>query len=208
MAKLKLSKNALAKEREQLKLYQKLLPSLDLKRRQLTVEHDKARRAVLQAQQDAAGFEERIAGELPMVANREMELSGLLRVRAVHEGVENVVGVKLPRLDSVDYVQADYALLARPAWVDVLMEQLRAAIEMRLHVEIAQRRVAILEKAVRRITQRVNLFERILIPQARNHIKRIQIFLGDLERDAVVRSKLAKSRQHAPLAGFEQGSSP
>jgi V/A-type H+-transporting ATPase subunit D len=196
MAKLTLSKNALAREREQLKLYKKLLPSLDLKRRQLTLEHEKARQAVLQARHDAAGFEEAIARELPMVADPEMDLSGLLKVRAVHQSVENVVGIKLPRLDSVDYEQTDYALLAKPAWVDVLMEQWRAAIEMRLNVDIAEQRVAVLGKAVRRITQRVNLFERILIPQALTHIKRIQIFLGDLERDAVVRSKLAKSRQH------------
>jgi len=204
MAKLTLSKNALAKEREQLKLYKKLLPSLDLKRRQLIVEHEKARQTVLQAREDAAGFEERIARELPMVADPELGIDGLLRVRAVHQSVENVVGVKLPRLDSVDYEQEDYALLAKPAWVDVLMEQLRAAIEMRLHVTIAEQRVKVLEKAVRRITQRVNLFERLLIPQAHAHIKRIQIFLGDLERDAVVRSKLAKSRQHPGVASVTQ----
>lgn len=197
MAKLRLSKHALAKEREQLKLYQRLLPSLDLKRRQLTVEHEKAKRGVTRARQAAARFDEDIAAELPMVADRGMDLSGLLTVRDVHQGVENVVGVKLPRLERVDYEQAHYALLARPAWVDVLVERLRESVEMRLRASIAEQRVALLDKAVRKLTQRVNLFDRVLIPEARDNIKRIQIFLGDLERDAVVRSKLAKAK-HLP----------
>ena len=49
-------------------------------------------------------------------------------------------------------------------------------------------------RAVRRITQRVNLFEKILIPNAQKNIQRIRIFLGDAERSAVVRSKLAKAK--------------
>jgi V/A-type H+-transporting ATPase subunit D len=63
---------------------------------------------------------------------------------------------------------------------------------------VAARRARILQQAVRRTTQRVNLFDRILIPEARKNIKRIQIFLGDQERDAVIRSKLAKGKK--PIA--------
>lgn len=199
MAKVRLSKHQLAKEREQLKLYGRLLPSLDLKRRQLTVELDKARRAVAAANERAATFEREVAEELAMVADREIDVGGLVTLRDVRVGVENVVGVKLPRLDRVEYDEVGYSLLTKPTWVDVLVEKLRAAIELRIEVGIAERRVDVLEHAERRTTQRVNLFERVLIPNAKSNIKRIQIFLGDLERDAVVRSKLAKSK-HQPLA--------
>ena len=205
MAKVRLSKNELARQRNQLKLYSKLLPSLDLKRRQLTAEHGKAHQAVTEANAKAAEFERQVAAELRMVADREVDVSGLIQVRRVEVGIENVVGVKEPKLDLVDYEEAEYSLLAKPAWVDVLIEKLKAAIQLRIEVDVAEQRVGVLGQAVRRTTQRVNLFDRILIPEARRNIKRIQIFLGDLERDAVVRSKLAKGKHQSPAPGGEAG---
>ena len=60
---------------------------------------------------------------------------------------------------------------------------------------MAGERVARLNQQVRRITQRVNLFEKVLIPRARENIKRIHIGLGEQERSAVVRSKIAKKKR-------------
>ena len=194
MAKLKLSKHALQKERENLKLYLRLLPSLDLKRRQLSMEFEKARRAQAQAQQEADQLEAKIGAELPMLANTDIDLTGLVKVKNMHLGHENIVGVKLPVVDELEYEVADYPLLAKPAWVDVAVVRLKDAAQSRIEVTIAAERVRILDRAVRRVTQRVNLFDRILIPSAKDNIKRIQIFLGDIERDAVVRSKIAKGK--------------
>ena len=203
MAKLKLSKQALAKEREQLKLFQRLLPSLDLKRRQIKIEHDKAKQAVADAERRAEAFEQRIGAELPMVSDDRLDIGGLLKVTGVETREQNVVGIRLPVLERVSFEESPYARLARPAWVDVAVERMKEAAELRVEVSIAQLRVGVLDKAVRRITQRVNLFERVLIPGAKANIKRIQIFLGDIERDAVVRSKLAKAKNR-PLVEVEE----
>ncbi len=207
MAKLRLSKQALAKEREQLKLFQRLLPSLDLKRRQIKIEHDKAKRAVRDAERRAEEFEQRIGAELPMVSDDRLDIDGLLKVTDVETREQNVVGIKLPVLERMSFDETPYARLARPAWVDVAVERMKEAAELRVEVSIARLRVGVLDKAVRRITQRVNLFERVLIPGARANIKRIQIFLGDIERDAVVRSKLAKAK-NKPASGQREEARP
>ena len=102
--------------------------------------------------------------------------------------------ILLPVLRKMEFEVAPYSLLTRPAWVDVVVVRLKEAIERRIQVTVAVERARVLDKAVRRTTQRVNLFERILIPSAKKNIKRIQIFLGDVERDAVVRSKIAKRK--------------
>ena len=47
---------------------------------------------------------------------------------------------------------------------------------------------------MRTITQRVNLFSKVLIPRAEENIKRIGLFLSDQERAGVVRSKLSKQK--------------
>jgi V/A-type H+-transporting ATPase subunit D len=195
MAKLKLSKQSLQKQRELLKLYRRLLPSLDLKRRQLTLETQKAKQEHAAAQAALEALDTKIGAELPMLASSEMDLTGLVKKGDLKIGEQNLVGAKLPVLERMEFEVADYSRLATSAWVDVLVERLRDAAEERILVEIARERVRILEQATRRITQRVNLFDKILIPTTKKNIQRIQIFLGDADRAAVVTSKIAKGKQ-------------
>ena len=205
MAKLKLSKSALAQERNQLKLYERTLPSLDLKRRQLSVELNRARHVLAVAREAVEELESTIGQQLPMLANPGIELSGLVQMTDFELVEENVVGVRLPLLKSIHCTVAEYSLLAKPAWVDVLVERLRDAAELRTQVLVAVERVRILEYQEKRVTQRVNLFDKILIPTARRNIQRIQIFLGDAERAAVVRSKIAKAKQARQRDSLLQG---
>jgi V/A-type H+-transporting ATPase subunit D len=195
VAKLRLSKSALQQERSQLKLYERTLPSLDLKRRQLTVELAKARRAYVETQQAVESLETSIGQQLPMLANPDIEITGLVEMTDFELGEENVVGVQLPVLARIQCTVADYSLLAKPAWVDVLVERLRDVAQLRTQVLVDAERVRILEYQEKRVTQRVNLFDKILIPTAKRNIQRIQIFLGDADRAAVVRSKIAKRKQ-------------
>ena len=204
MARLKLSKSALQQERDQLKLFERMLPSLDLKRRQLTMQLAKARRAYAAAQEAADELDRQIGQQLPMLANGDMDVSGFVRVNKIEIGEENVVGVRLPVLKRVDCSIADYSRLVQPAWVDVLVQRLADAIEQRARVSIAAQRVRMLEQQEKRVTQRVNLFDKILIPQAKRNCQRIRIFLGDGERASVARSKLAKGRQARQRAALLQ----
>lgn len=195
MARLKLSKNSLQQQREKMKINQRLLPSLDLKRRQLTVELAKTREEYERVRKAVENLDMRIGEELPMLANQEIELSSLVKMTGFSLVEENVVGVKLPLLEKIETEVAEYSLLAKPAWIDVLVERLKTAAEARVKVQVAEQRVKILQHAVRRMTQRVNLFDKILIPQAKKNIQRILIFLGDQERAAVSNAKLTKKLQ-------------
>lgn len=177
-----------------MKLYTKLLPSLDLKRRQLMMEHKQAQAEFEEARAAAARLEAEIGNELPMLADTELELEGLVHLRGGRVGTENIAGVTVPRFEQVECEQTPYSMLSRPAWVDHLVQRLMDAAELRMRVKVQGERADVLGHAVRRITQRVNLFERILIPDVKRNIKRIQVFLGDLDREAVVRSKLSKGK--------------
>jgi V/A-type H+-transporting ATPase subunit D len=190
-----LNKSALHKEREALRLYERLLPSLDLKRTQLMSERERARAALEALEQAVRQLRESTGRQIPMLADAEVDISGLVKLTAVHRGVENVVGVRLPTLDSVEFEPIAYSLFAKPHWVDSAVARVKQMVELRLREQVAMERERILEKAVRRITQRVNLFEKVLIPTARENIKRIQVYLADAERAAVVRSKITKSIQ-------------
>jgi len=201
MAKLSLNKSALQKERKLLGLYQRILPSLDLKRQQLMMELAKSKKVLVKNRQEIAQLEDVAANTIPMLAITEIELSGLVKIREVTTALENVVGVKLPVLKDIQFDLLRYSMLGKPHWVDVVVERLKEAAWGHERLNIAEKRFGVLETAVRKITQRVNLFEKVLIPKSKRNMKKIQIFLSDAERAAVVRSKIAKQKHSRSPAG-------
>lgn len=196
MATVALNKASLHRERASLQTYQRYLPSLDLKRRQLMAEVAKARAVLADCEAELRDHRARVARGLPMLAHREVDLAGLVRVRDVNLGEVNELGVRLPTLDDVAFAVRDYGLLAKPHWVDAVVDELKRGAELQIRCQVAAERVRRFEFALRKTTQRVNLFEKVLIPTAKRNIDRIEIFLADAGRAAVVRSKIAK-RKHA-----------
>ena len=195
MARLPLSKAAMGQARARLDSYRRFLPSLDLKRRQLIAERNKARerQAALRAAREALI---RNAGEaVPMLAMDAIRLDGLVRIGKVAIGEENIVGTRLPTVAAVEIETRPYGLLVRPHWVDRVAELLAEALRLEVEIAVAEKRVEALDAAVKKVTQRVNLFEKVLIPRTQAHIRRIRIHLGDAERAAVVTAKLAKQKQ-------------
>lgn len=197
MARLALNKASLTKLNRQLKAYKDFLPSLDLKRRQLLGEQAKAKQAIATLNQQLIALEPLIANDLLMLSNQEVDLTDIIKVVGVDVVKENVMGTRLPKLNGVDIQVQAYALLGRPHWVDPVVDALRTAVELRLRLQVAEQRLALLSQAVRKITQRVNLFDKVLIPQTQANIKKIRIYLSDAERAAVVNSKIAKRKKGA-----------
>lgn len=195
MPRLSLSKSTLHKAERQLKIYQRFLPSLDLKRKQLIAERAKARQALHETGDRLNELDSIIARELPMLADHEVELEHLVAITGSEMSEENVLGICLPVLKQVHLKRRTYSFLIRPHWVDRVQELMAEALTLRLRMQVQQERQQRLEKAVRKITQRVNLFDKVLIPRTRKHIRKIGIFLADGERAAVVRAKIAKIRR-------------
>jgi V/A-type H+/Na+-transporting ATPase subunit D len=195
MARLQLNKSALAHETTQLRSYQRFLPSLDLKRQQLMAERAKARAEVATLTAQVSELAQSVGKRVPMLAQDGVDLDGLVTLQDYHVKEVNVVGVKLPELDRMVITVRRYSPMAKPQWVDAVAQLLHDMIEARLKVSVAQQRVHIFDKAVDTVTQRVNLFEKVLIPQAKANIKKIRIFLSDEQMQAVVRSKISKRKR-------------
>lgn len=193
MVKTTLGKKDLQKEKQRLKLYLKMLPSIDLKRTQLMAEHARAKNEMAILAKESEQIIAAIAKTLPMIANKDVKLEGLVKISSFVIEEQSVVGIKVPFLKEVLFEERDYSMLATPAWIEAYIKQLKKAVEEKIRVQIMSLRVEKLSHAVRKITQHVNLFEKILIPTAKKNIQKIQIILGEAERNAVVRSKLAKS---------------
>jgi len=159
-----------------------------------------ARRAFRAAQEAIEAYTLQTAEKYPMLAHEKLGHEGVVRIREVAVGSENLVGVHLPFLEEVTFEAPVYPLLGRPAWTEMLIARIERAAKMELEKEILHHRITLLERALRKITQRVNLFEKVLIPNARANIKKIAVVLDDMQRAGVVRSKIAKSRHQGERA--------
>ncbi|WP_282045241.1 V-type ATP synthase subunit D [Roseibium album] len=200
MAKLALNKSSLARESTQLAEYRRFLPSLELKRLQITAERAKAKETLARLEQH---YEQRfadLATALPMLANKHVPLEGLVRLKGVERSEQNLSGTVLPVLGEIDVEVEPYSLLARPHWVDPYVDGMRELLRLNLKRDVARERIEKLIEAEAVISRRVNLFEKVLIPRAERNIKKIRMALADAERDAVVRAKISKRKTAARSA--------
>ena len=140
-------------------------------------------------------------GWLPFYADDRIAATGMVTVKEVGVEEENVLGLTLPLFMTAKFEVSDYSKLSTPLWFDSLITLLVSAAELTLRLEIEKKRLAILEEALQTITKRVNLFDRVLIPDTRQNIRHIALALADMERAGVIRAKLAKNKK---LAGEQE----
>ena len=145
MARLALNKSSLSKLSRELGTFERFLPSLDLKRKQLMAERARAQAALRRTVEETEALRARIGGILPMLANREIELADLVRLQAVQLGEENVVGTRLPVLEAVQLQRREYGYLGMPQWVDRLSDELARMLELHVRHRVEQRRLELLE---------------------------------------------------------------
>ena len=195
MARLAYSKASLSKETAKLKRYRQFLPSLDLKRQQLAAERKKAQQTLHQAELKIEQCYQKSTAMLPMLADKSIHVHELVKVTQLEMGEENIVGVHLPVIKKLTIDVQAYSLFTQPHWVDQLVVQLKIMIRLKLQHQTEQLRVSDLTEALKKVTQRVNLFDKVLIPKAQQDIRKIRIYLSDLERAGVVRAKSTKQKR-------------
>lgn len=189
------NKSSLDRLQRQRALYRRVLPSLDLKRRQLSQDIAVLRARAVDTQRMHEEAAREAGARLPMAAAEPPTLTGLVRLGAIRIEDVHHLGIALPQLRSVDWDVAPYSRLAKPHWVDPLVAEIRRIGELRLQEQVFMEQMRRLTAALTRTVQRINLFEKLLLPRAEADIRRIRVALADAQRDGVARAKIAKARQ-------------
>ena len=193
--KIKLTRPELKRQRDSLSRFERYLPMLKLKQQQLQLtlldiaqKHRAADRAAQQAQRKFDAYR----GILRDAAGLNVE--ALAAPSQVRTSTTNVAGVAVPVFEGVEFPEATYSLFGTPAWVDRALADLREVNRRRAEQEVIRRQYERLHQELSRVIQRVNLFEKLMIPRAREAIRRIRIHLGDEMTAAVGRAKIAKAK--------------
>ena len=106
----------------------------------------------------------------------------------------NIAGVIVPVFEELTFEEISYDVTDYPLWVDTAVVTLREIARLDALVKTLRTQVELLERELRSTAQRVNLFEKVKIPEARENIRVIGIYLGDQQTSAVVRGKIAKKK--------------
>ena len=194
MAKIKLTKTELKAQTDALKRFQRFLPMLQLKKQQLQGEIA----AIVAKAEEAAAREGALRGEIDrwvgLLATDESFVDGLVKVKKVNKGAANIAGVAIPTFESVETDTKDVDPWASPAWVDAAAAAAKEMLSLRAERAVYEEQRRLVSEELQRTSQRVNLFEKVKIPECRAAIRVIKIALGDEQTAAVARGKIAKSR--------------
>lgn len=197
MAKIKLTKNEQKVQKDALKMYQRYLPTLTLKKQQLQTEirtiDAKAKEVRAKRKQLEKEFDEWIS----VFGEADAFKPGMVTVKNIKKGVGNIAGVVIPVYEGADFSRGDYDLYEIPLWIDMAADRMEKALSLDLEAEVLDEQVRLLSQELRTTTQRVNLFEKVKIPETKANIKKISVYLGDEQVAAVVRSKISKKKLQA-----------
>jgi len=198
MAKIKLTKNELKKQKDALKMYQRYLPTLQLKKQQLQMEIRgvEARLAHLVAAKEA--LERQFSSWVAVFSeeNYARDNSGipLLALKSIRTSAGNIAGVIIPIFDEAVFELGEYDYFETPLWVDRALELMKQALSADAEYQVVEKQKTLLAAELRITNQRVNLFEKVKIPETQNSIKMIRIYLGDQQTAQVVRGKISKKK--------------
>ncbi|MBR5731566.1 MAG: V-type ATP synthase subunit D [Firmicutes bacterium] len=199
MANVKLTKNELKTQKDHLKQYQRYLPTLQLKKQQLqtVIMKVKAEHEAAEEQKKAAasGLDDWVAvfGENTRFSD-DRKIQKLVQPDRVEYTTENIAGVEVPNFRELTFKDIDYSVDDYPLWVDYAVVKLRDIARLDALCKTLAQQEELLEKELRSTSQRVNLFEKVKIPEAIENIRVIEVYLGDQQTAAVVRGKIAKKK--------------
>jgi V/A-type H+-transporting ATPase subunit D len=196
MAKIKYTKTEQKHQQDSLKQFQRFLPTLQLKKQQLQQEVRQTLDKLAANRQARKTALDNLAGVLLFFSEtaEAEKFTALVKVQSIRCSTTNIAGITIPVFDGVNFVETEWDLLTTPWHTDDCVAALKESLSLRAEGKVLEKQYQLLLAELTTTSQRVNLFEKVKIPECKENIRRIRIQLGDMETSAVARSKIAKKK--------------
>ncbi|NCD32924.1 MAG: V-type ATP synthase subunit D [Spartobacteria bacterium] len=196
MAKVKLTKNEQKSQRDALSRFRRYLPTLQLKKQQLQLE---LRQLEAKIEEKRKQEEQALNGLKSWISlfSEPVDFSSYVKLKEVKVSDGNIAGVSIPVLDRLEFETHMPDLFETDPWIDDGVRVLKELLQLRVERLVMREQEERLHDELRTTNQRVNLFEKVKIPECRENIRKINIFLGDQQTSAVARAKIAKGKTMA-----------
>jgi V/A-type H+-transporting ATPase subunit D len=190
--RIKLNKISLREQKQKLAMFQRFLPSLEARKQQLLMQLAEVRDNIKKKQADIDNLIKDISNWSQLYWDMEKEIAYFIKVKQVQTKVRNIAGLKVPQFNGVIFEDAPYSVFATTYSFDEVVEKTRAIISLRSEFEILEEQERVLDEGFRKTSQRINLYDQILIPGCRESIRKINVYLQDQQAAAVGVAKVAK----------------
>ncbi|PWU15188.1 MAG: V-type ATP synthase subunit D [Chlamydiae bacterium] len=197
MAEIKLTKMELRTQQLKLEQLRKYLPTLQMKKSMLQLEVSHAALEIDRLISHLGVKQERMQKYAQLFTDPSFDrLLTATQMQNREVLYDNIAGINVPKLGEIDFEKPQYFLFDTPLWFESVLNDIRDLIIAREKVQVAKQKKQVLERELKEVSIRVNLFEKILIPRAQGNIRKIKIFLSDQQLAAVSQAKIAKKKMH------------
>lgn len=197
--RIKLNKVSLREQKQKMALYLRFLPALEARKQQFLMQLGVVRKDIDVEKEVLAALKDDLSTWSALIRDMEVSLMPQLAIRQVRVSVRNVAGLKIPLFEEVVFDNPPYSLFATAYSFEMVLERLREAIRLREKMTVLRKQEQILSEGLRKTSQRINLYEQRLIPECREAIRKIAVYLQDQQAAAVGVAKVAKRLLEAGL---------
>ncbi|MFH1654650.1 MAG: V-type ATP synthase subunit D [Pseudomonadota bacterium] len=167
---------------------ERAIPTLDLRRKQLN-------REILDWERKFDEQEKRVIDlKRRFSLNPHDEIESLVEISDIKTSSTNIAGVVITLVESVDFKPVEYSRLITPPSFDKFVELRKKLFEEENRLEFLSTALELLEEELTITTQRINLFEKRLVPKGEDDIRYIKGRLEDGERASVMVAKIAQGK--------------
>jgi len=167
---------------------------LQLKKQQIQLEIIRIHSKLFEQLKKIDSTKLKIKNWVGLLTQRPGDFGAWVKPKQIIVKTINIASVDIPVFERAEFEEVDYDLFAIPIWVDRAVEKIQNLVILIEEVRIIKTQEKLLKEELRITTQRVNLLEKVKIPECKDNIRLIRIYLGDQQTNAVGRSKLAKNK--------------
>jgi V/A-type H+-transporting ATPase subunit D len=193
--KILMNKNTLAALKKELKEYKEALPIFEMKEQQLVgivraIEDDIKRLEV-----DIKETEDKALPWIGVAAEENINLEDFVKVQKLITEKKEIVGVTVQVYKDIIFDDIEIDFMSTPLWVDAGIQLVKDQAEKKAMIETKKLKIVVLEEELSEARRMKNALKEVFIPETRDNIRKIEIYLGDVERLAIGCAKLVKKKK-------------
>lgn len=198
--KILMNKNTLAALKVELKEYHTALPVFEMKEQKLKEVVQTTENNILRLQQAIAETNTKTKKWVAVMSEATIDLGDIVQVNRVITETKEIAGVTIEVFKDLVFEDVEVDFFNTPLWVDAAIETIRDQKTDRTLIEIEERNLALLSEELAEARRMKNALKEVFIPDTQENIRKIEIYLGDVERLAIGCAKLVKKKKEQKKA--------
>jgi V/A-type H+-transporting ATPase subunit D len=193
--KILMNKNSLAALKAELKGYNTALPVFEMKEQQLKKVIQTIELAIERLKLAISNTNEDVKQWVAVMAEETINITDLVNVNELKTEKREIAGVTVERFIDVNFNEIDVDFFTTPLWIDAAIEVVKEQTTNQLMLKIEEENVERVREELAEARRMKNALKEVFIPEAKDNIRKIEIYLGDVERLAIGCAKLVKKKK-------------